>query len=153
MQVSTLLQFKPLSRLYHGLLNSLAQKGQRPTGGDDPQQHIADATYNLDQLARLLFELGNSSNSADVRAGAQLAFMHHSLCRGDSLRLLHLADLCAPKQLKSIGALSILCMVVSWCRPQAAPAACLPARYFGKHSNCCTLFGNCCSILLSSTLV
>ena len=83
-------------------LNRLAEKGLRPSGNHDPQGSVANQTYSLRQLENLSKDLGNSKCHEAARDLSMLLFMHMSAGRSDSIRLVHLADLCPPVHLRHI---------------------------------------------------
>ena len=86
--------------------NSLAERGIRPADGQDPQAHAAAAnTYTTAQLQNMSAAIGNSTRTRDTRTLAILLFLHSSLCRSDSARLLCISDLCAPRHLQCVGEL------------------------------------------------
>ena len=84
-------------------LNNLATKGKRAPSTQDTQGATAQQTYTPQQLYDLAMQLGDKEDADSARDLSMLLYLFASAARGDSIRLVHLADFCHPKHLKAIS--------------------------------------------------
>ena len=108
LQAKTLREHPDIRSVIVSTQNELAEKGQRADHGEDPQKHTAQAnSYTTEQLYRMACTLGSSKSTKDARTLAILLFLHSSLCRSDSARLICVSDLCHPREFKCVGKRSL----------------------------------------------
>ena len=98
-----LLEYSPYKLAYRSIIMGLAEKGKRPADGRDPQAGTGDETFSMDQFVQLAQFLLRQE-SIDTARDMSIATMMFSCCgSSDDVLLLHLADLIAPRLIKSIG--------------------------------------------------
>lgn len=113
LQISRLGQNSLYQASYETIKLNIHEKGVRPDAAHDPQAHTAARTYSASELLSICTLLANSSDSNMVRNLCMLLWLHCTVCRSDTLRLMHLADMCAPAHLKCIGAIRILALQIN----------------------------------------
>ena len=105
LQVPKLLNHAPYKLAYRRIVMGLAEKGKRPAAGKDPQAGTGEETFSMEQFVQLSHYL-LSQEALDSARDLSIATMMFSCCgRSDDVLLLHLADIIAPRLIKSLGVL------------------------------------------------
>lgn len=88
---------------YGTIKNRLAEKGKRPSGGEDPQNNTTEDTLTVSQYLRLMKHLLSSDRAVCLRDKSIFAYLYASVGRADEGRMIFLADIMSPRLLQCVG--------------------------------------------------
>ncbi len=89
--------------VYDTLKNNMAAKGMRPSGGVDPQDNTVEDTLTIGQHTKLMKLLLASPSATALRDRSSFAYLYASVGRADDGRMIFLADMMSPREIKCIG--------------------------------------------------
>ena len=118
--------------------SKLAAKGQRAGGNVDPQNCTAEDTLTLEQYITLMKHLQKSDQLEEIRDRSIFAFLYASVGRADEGRMIFLADVVRPRQMKCIGNSHRQSAGMS-CPPPAAPDMCIHVSFQIMQSVLCIM--------------
>ena len=103
MQLSDLMQYEPYANTFNTAKEKMAEKGMRPAGGEDPQANSVGACPDMDEMQRFLTSFLHKGSPDSLLWWSVGCFQFSTLCRGDEIRLVNLADFPPPYNIKQLG--------------------------------------------------